>query len=214
MPDVVFRVALSLVLVLALQQLGSAGIIKAKATLAPLLLESAWEKSLLNKGRPTKPWPWADTWPVARLQVPSLGVSQFVLAGDAGNSLAFGPGHNLASAALGSDGPAMVGGHRDTHFRFLENLKTGQRIVLQLPGGAFRHYRVKYMMVDNLTENAVWPNVGEQLLLVTCYPFEADFYGGSQRYVVIAEPEPAQNPGLSSLIAQAFPAIGHNRVSL
>ena len=214
MTDLMVRIALPLILVIALQQLGSAGVIKAKATLAPLLLESAWEKSLLNKGRPTKPWPWADTWPVARLQVPSLGVSQFVLAGDAGNSLAFGPGHNLASAALGSDGPAMVGGHRDTHFRFLENLKVGQRIVLQLPGGALRHYRVKHIIVDAATENAAWPNVGEQLLLVTCYPFEADFYGGSQRYVVIAEPELEQDPKLSSLLAQAFPAMGHNRISL
>ena len=28
-----------------------------------------------------KPWPWADTWPVARLVVPSLGIDQIVLEG-------------------------------------------------------------------------------------------------------------------------------------
>ena len=219
MPDSFIRIALSLLMLLALQQLGSAGIIHAKAKLAPVLMARAWDKSSLNQGAPVKPWPWADTWPVARLKVPSLGVSQFVLAGDTGNALAFGPGHNLASAPLGSQGLAMIGGHRDTHFGFLEHLKPGQRIWLQLPDGRSRRYLVKQTMVDSADENVKRPNLGEQLLLVTCYPFEADFSGGFQRYVVIAEPEP--EPDIASrrfnslsLIAQAIPAKGHHRVSL
>ena len=105
MPELMARALLPLLILLALQQLGNAGLIKAKAGLAPLMLAKAWEQSLASQGRPVKPWPWADTWPVAKLQVPSMGISQFVLAGDTGNALAFGPGHNLASAALGGGGP-------------------------------------------------------------------------------------------------------------
>ena len=189
MPDLMARALLPLLILLALQQLGSAGLIKAKAGLAPLMLAKAWEQSLASEGRPVKPWPWADTWPVAKLQVPSMGISQFVLAGDTGNALAFGPGHNLASAALGAAGPAMIGGHRDTHFQFLQHLRKGQRIVLQLPDGLLRHYRVKQMTVDTASGDMLWPNVGEQLLLVTCYPFDAFVTGGSERFVVTAEPE-------------------------
>ncbi|MEP5567480.1 MAG: class GN sortase [Halioglobus sp.] len=219
MPDSLFRIVLSLVIALALQQLGSAGIIHAKANLAPLLLARAWEESRLNHGAPVKPWPWADTWPVAQLKVPALGVSQFVLAGDTGNALAFGPGHNNASAPLGSSGLAMIGGHRDTHFGFLEHIQAGQKILLLLPNGRSRRYRVQQTIVDSADDKVKWPSHTEQLLLVTCYPFDADLPGGSQRYVVIAKPEPESeiaSRALSSaaLIAQAFPTKERQHVSL
>jgi hypothetical protein len=97
------------------QQLAAAGVIKAKAWLAPVLIERAWEESLAKSG-PVPPWPWADTWPVARLQVPAAGVNLLVLAGDSGNALAFGPGHARASAQPGQSGTVVIGGHRDTHF--------------------------------------------------------------------------------------------------
>ncbi len=190
MPELMFRALLPVLLLLALQQLGSAVLIQAKARLAPILLEQAWEQSLAARGQAIKPWPWADTWPVAKLEVPSMDVSQFVLAGDTGNSLAFGPGYNLASAPLGTAGAAMIGGHRDTHFQFLEHLRKGQRIVLQLSDGQLRHYRVKEMFVDTASGKVDWPSAGEQLLLVTCYPFDAAMPGGSERFVVTAEHEP------------------------
>ena len=79
-------------LLVAAHQLGGAAVIKAKAWLAPILIQQAWEQTLLSGGEAVKPWPWADTWPVARLWVPALGVERLVLAGDSGNALAFGPG--------------------------------------------------------------------------------------------------------------------------
>lgn len=53
--------------------------IPAKAWLAQQLLENAWANSHATQA--VKPWPWADTWPVARLGVPGLGISQIVLEG-------------------------------------------------------------------------------------------------------------------------------------
>jgi len=43
--------------------------------------------------REVKPWSWADTWPVARIEVKRLHASAIVLAGSSGQALAFGPGH-------------------------------------------------------------------------------------------------------------------------
>ena len=44
--------------------------IPAKARIAQVLLELAWQQSLISGGEKTvKPWSWADTWPVARLEV-------------------------------------------------------------------------------------------------------------------------------------------------
>lgn len=176
-------------LLLAVSQLGSASLIYTKAWLAPLLLERAWHHSLSTGGEPVRPWPWADTWPVAKLLVPSLGVSQYVLAGDSGHALAFGPGHSSASAGLGGLGQAVIGGHRDTHFAFLENLELHQRLTVQLPDGRFREYTVDALeVIDSSRRQLQAQHNVEQLLLVTCYPFGSLSPGGPLRYVVTASP--------------------------
>ena len=67
--------------------------------LAQVLLNRRFAKSILT-GRDVKPWSWADTWPVARVEVPRLYKSAIVLAGASGQSLAFGPGHWSARRRL------------------------------------------------------------------------------------------------------------------
>ena len=185
-----WRQLLVLLLVLGgLQQLASAGLIKAKAWLAPILIERAWETSLDQGGSPVKPWPWADTWPVARLRAPALGVERLVLAGDSGHALAFGPGHANASAQLGTAGLAVIGGHRDTHFAFLRRLPPDATLQLQLPDGSWREYRVETREVVDASAHSLSREVGEErLLLVTCYPFDALQANGPLRYVVGARP--------------------------
>ncbi len=184
------RLLVLLLLLAGCQQLTAAGLIKAKAWLAPVLIERAWAQSLTQGGMPVKPWSWADTWPVAKLRVPAQGVERLVLAGDSGNTLAFGPGHTSASATLGSAGLAVIGGHRDTHFAFLQRLLPGVRIQLQLPDGAWRSYRVETIeVVDASTQSLPKLTGDERLLLVTCYPFNALQAGGPLRYVVAAVPE-------------------------
>ena len=85
-----------------------------KALVAQELLELAWAESQARQ-QETRPWPWADTWPVARLMVPETGQSLIVLDGAHGESLAFGPGQVVGND--GRAGPVVIAGHRDTHFR-------------------------------------------------------------------------------------------------
>ena len=194
MPANLVRIAISVLLLFGAQQLASAGLIHAKAWLAPKLIERAWQQSLAAGNAGVKPWPWADTWPLARLQVPALGVDQFVLAGDSGNALAFSPGHAGASAPLGSAGRAVVGGHRDTHFAFLEDLSPGDRLTLELPGGRLHRYRVDaFSVVDTARQQLANTAEVDELLLVTCYPFDAIDSSGSLRYVVVARPDPGND---------------------
>jgi len=193
------RLLAALLLLAALQQLGAAGLIQAKAWLAPKLIERAWTRSLSAGGTAVKPWAWADTWPVARLLVPALGVNLLVLAGDSGNALAFGPGHANASAVLGTPGLAVVGGHRDTHFAFLQRLQSGDPIMLQLPDRSVRRYRVASLAVADTRVQSLPREVGaEALLLVTCFPFNALSANGPLRFVVLATPEP---PGSGTIYA-------------
>jgi sortase A len=182
-------VAAASLLCLSLLQLGAWGIIHAKAWLAPRLIERAWVRTLAAGGQPQRPWPWADTWPIARLRVPGQGVDRLVLDGDSGSVLAFGPGHARASAPPGGEGLAVIGGHRDTHFAFLERLDPHDVLWLQRPDGAWRDYRVAGARIVDAGRTAIAPSLGaERLMLVTCYPFRALRPGGALRYLVEAVP--------------------------
>ena len=168
-------------------QWGSAGWIHAKALLAQYLIADAWAQTLSRPELPRKPWPWADTWPVARLQVPGRDVDLYVLAGAQGNSLAFGPGH-MHGTALPGQGFSVIGGHRDTHFQFLQNLANGDELLLQTPDKTLLRYRVHQTeVVDSRLQPLHIPAELPGLLLVTCYPFDALTANGPLRYLVWAE---------------------------
>ena len=166
--------------------LGQAGYLQAKALLAQVLLENAWQRS--DAGRTaTRPWPWADTRPVARLQVAALDVDLIVLAGDSGRTLAFGPAWNEASALPGHTGASIVSGHRDTHFAFLRELQIGERIEIEHAGEHLRYRVSGTRVVDARQTRLATAGDGERLLLVTCWPFDAWVAGGPLRYVVEAQ---------------------------
>lgn len=156
-----------------------------KAILAQELLEIAWAESQARQTE-SRPWPWADTWPVARLAIPELNDSMIVLADSHGESLAFGPGR-LTGAGDGG-GAVIIAGHRDTHFRGLKVLETGSELRLQDRMGRWRSYRVESArVVDSRSELIDTQQLPEgTLLLVTCYPFDSIDAGGPLRYVVRA----------------------------
>lgn len=167
----------------ALWQLGLAGWIHAKALAAQVLLDRAWQQTLVDH-KQNKPWPWADTWPIAELIVPGHGISRIVLAGDSGESLAFGPGHSFASAMPAQRGTVMISGHRDTHFRFLQHIEKGERLILKTKSG-IHYYTVDRTEIVDSRHYQTDTDIDE-LLLVTCYPFNQATAGGTQRYLVHA----------------------------
>jgi len=118
---------------------GSGLAIHAKAALAQVLLQQAWQYTQVT-GAPLRPWPWADTRPIARLAIGDRGPGLFVLAGASGRTLAFGPGHHDDSALPGTYGNAVVSAHRDTHFRVLRDLAVGDAVTMVgLDGAEVRH---------------------------------------------------------------------------
>lgn len=180
------RSAVALLAVAAGALLLDAGWIHAKASLAQHLLDRAWQAGLTD-GIRRPPWPWADTHPVARLRLARLGTEQIVLAGDNGRTLAFGPGWAEASAAPGGPGTIAISGHRDTHFRWLRDVRVGDIVELETEAGIARYRVVATTVADVRRDRLQLLDDGERLLLVTCWPFDAVTSGGPQRFVVAAE---------------------------
>ena len=169
-----------------LWQLGQGAWIYVKARLAQSLLQRAWARTLRGESA-AKPWPWADTWPVARLRVPAHGVDLIVLTGVSGHTLAFGPGHAPGSAIPGARGTAIVTAHRDTHFRFLQRVRHDDEILVETPGVPRGRFRVRQMSVVDSRTAVIRTEVDStSLVLMTCYPFDAVVPGGPLRYVVTA----------------------------
>jgi sortase A len=160
-----------------------------KAWLAQYLLRQAWAKTR-ETGEAVSPWPGADTHPLARLLVPRLGIDQIVLAGASGRTLAFGPELVDNSDPAGGSGVTVLSGHRDTHFSFLAQLRTGDEIVLRpyQPSTLLRFRVTGAEIFDSRHRQLAASPTQQGLWLVTCYPFAALAPGGPRRYVVYAVP--------------------------
>lgn len=175
-----------IVFVLAFCFIGQASYIHVKASLAQYLLHNAFVHSSAEHNQ--KPWPWADTWPVAKLSFPSLDEQQIVLAGDSGNALAFGPGLNAMSVDFGGLGTIVIAGHRDTHFSILQHVNPGEHIVIEDGAGKIYQYEIIDISVKNINEDQILQSEHQRLLLVTCYPFNGDSPDTPLRYVIEAAP--------------------------
>ncbi len=160
--------------------------IKVKAGLAQVLLQRAWQETLSGREQ-VKPWPWADTWPVARLRVDRLGIDHIVLEGESGEVLAFGPGHVATSGRPLAERNCVLVGHRDTSFGFLQDLRRGDVLTLQDTSGRERQYQVFTTEIIDHERLYLEETLVSWLTLVTCYPFESLTPGGPLRFVVFAK---------------------------
>jgi sortase A len=132
--------------------------------------------------------PPADGSVVARLQIPAIGVDQYVVEGTTSGDLSKGPGHYLGTALPGQAGNVAIAGHRTTHgapFNGLGHLVTGDRIILTTTWGEHLTYTVSG------TPQVVSPgDVGvlnyfgdDRITLTTCNPE----YSSSQRLIAVGK---------------------------
>jgi sortase A len=195
------RIAVVVLLALGGWQLGQGLWIPVKAEVAQLLLARAWARAQAGDAN-VKPWPWADTWPVAKLSGPRWRRDLYVLADGTGRSLAFGPGHVVGTAMPGDAGLSIIGGHRDTHFAALRDAQRGETITLETIDGRTQRFQIDdFAIVDADDARVVLESPTPRLMLVTCYPFDAIVPGGPLRYVVSA----AALPGTAAASPAARP---------
>ncbi len=163
----------------------SGAVIKAKAFAAQLLLEDAWDRTLAGETQ-TKPWPWADVWPVLKIEAPRLQKSAITLSGVSGQAMAFGPGLMDETPTPGDPGMSIIAAHRDTHFKFLKNIAIGDDILITRPDGNILRFVVAETRIVNAIRSGLYVDgATPQIALVTCWPFDAALRG-DERFVVIA----------------------------
>jgi len=107
-------------------------------------------------------------------------------------------GHIPATALPGQAGNVGVAAHRDTFFRGLKDLKTGDEIQFSTLSGDFKYVVESLIVVEPDNVEALAPSSDNVLTLVTCYPF---FYVGAapKRFIARARQVSPQTEAASTV---------------
>lgn len=186
----------------------------AKAWLSQQLIKHSWQQSIsiiaqqqmqekqqqirsqdntnpysLSKPIAIKPWPWADTFPIAELVFQRIDKSIVVLNGGDPTTLAFSAGAVAPFNQPTAIKPFVVAGHRDSHFAFLEDIAIKDIISLVDARGKMQHYQVESIDIVDATIGQ-FPLIADErsLVLITCYPFKGITNSADERYVITATP--------------------------
>jgi len=124
---------------------------------------------------------------MAHLQIPKIGLDQFVVSGTNEADLSKGPGHYLGTALPGQAGNVAIAGHRTTHgapFNRLAELAIGDPIYLTTSTGTRLTYIVSAVPVAvSPTDVTVLNDFGDnRVTLTTCNPE----FSARQRLIVVA----------------------------
>lgn len=127
--------------------------------------------------------------PLARLEIPAIGVDAIVVEGVGHDELAKGPGHIPETALPGRAGNSVISGHRTTYgapFWSLDELEVGDEIrVSTIEGVSLYRVVLNYVVLpaDTSVTAPLKPGERPRLRLTTCHPR----FSAAKRLVVEAE---------------------------
>jgi sortase A len=158
---------------------------------------------------PTDPGPVADTTapvatlppvaegdPIARIELPRIGVDKIVVAGVEKNDLKKGPGHYPETPLPGQFGNSAIAGHRTTFgqpFFDVDKLENGDEIIVTTLAGRFV-YRVTGQQIVGPSDYQVVTTTDPTratLTLTSCHPK----YTARERIIITADLDMAATTG-------------------
>ena len=122
---------------------------------------------------------------IGKLEIPAIGVSEYVVEGTDTANLRKGPGHYPETPLPGERGTVAIAGHRTTYgapFRDIDKLRRGQVITLDMPYGRFVYRVERVKIVDDQDLSVLEPVGHNRLMLSACHPL----YSAAQRVIVFA----------------------------
>ena len=122
---------------------------------------------------------------IARIELPTIDKTAYVVEGTDTSTLRKGPGHYSDTPLPGEHGTVAIAGHRTTYgapFRHIDDLRRGAPIDVEMPDGTFV-YRVVRTRIVEPDDTWVKRRVGyDQLVLSACHPL----HSAAKRIVVFA----------------------------
>ena len=122
---------------------------------------------------------------IARIEIPAIDVTDYVVEGTDVASLRKGPGHYPDTPLPGEPGTTAIAGHRTTYgapFRHIDELDRGDPIIVDMPDGRFVYMVQGTKIVDDQDLSVLEPAGYRRLMLSACHPL----YSAAQRVIVYA----------------------------
>jgi sortase A len=124
--------------------------------------------------------------PLGRIIVPRLSLNKVFLHGTRWRKdLSRGPGHYPQTGIPAVGQTVAIAGHRTTFgapFRYINKLRQGDRITLQLAYGTFHYRVVRHKIVDNGDWSIIKSKGYDAVVLSACHPL----YSAAKRWAVFA----------------------------
>ena len=122
---------------------------------------------------------------IGRLEIPRVHVSVIVLEGSDSSVLDLAAGHIPGTALPGLNGNVGIAAHRDTFFRSLREIRAEDRLSFKTPVASFEYAVESTEVVEPSDTGVLRQTAGEELTLITCYPF--NYIGNApKRFIVHA----------------------------
>lgn len=121
----------------------------------------------------------------AQLEIPAVGLRAPVLTGCTAETLRRGACRLLGTAVAGGLGNMAIAGHRDTAFRPLERVRSGEMATVVDRTGRYQYIVSQTEIVSPDEVRVLDVGARPELTLITCYPFR--YVGAApKRYIVHA----------------------------
>jgi sortase A len=165
--------------------------------------------------------PTAEGEPVGVIEIPKIGVRQFIVEGVSKPDLRKGPGHYSGTPLPGQAGNAAIAGHRTTYgapFNRIDELVPGDVIYVYTPQGKFRYEVMAPRPGSGIESGPGWfsvkptqteviaPTMDNRITLTACHPKRS----ARERIVVQAKlaAEPAVAATTTTVASSSDEAIG------
>jgi sortase A len=125
--------------------------------------------------------------PLGRIHVSRLGLNMILVDGTDHDSLVRGPGVDRRTHLPGEGQLVYIAGHRTTYgapFARIDRLRTGDRIVLDMPYGHFVYRVTSHVIVPAEDVDRLVSRGREEIALQACHPR----FSARERYIVYARP--------------------------
>jgi sortase A len=123
---------------------------------------------------------------IGRIKIPRIHINKVVVNGtDWASDLSRGPGRYPQSSWPGLGKVTAIAGHRTTFgapFRHIDELQSGDLILLEMPYGTFTYRVFKHEIVPSNDWSILHKRGFDTLVLSACHPL----YSASHRWIVFA----------------------------